>query len=466
VTDPSPRDPDAWARHEAELRKLRKINRVLMDRVERDMDAQGGDAYSLFRTAITLEARVSERTTELTKLTHQLMHEISERRQIEKALLAAKAEAEQANLGKTRFLAAAMHDLCQPLNAARLFLGALADEVESDRHRDLLGRINSALDTVDELLGTLLEISKLDSGVWPVTLGNFAIGPMLSRLAEEYRPQAHAAGLDLRVVACSAIVHTDQHLFERILRNLISNAIRYTAEGRVLIGCRRHGTRLAVQVWDTGVGIPSQMQRQIFEEFQRLGNAPRREGKGLGLGLAIVDRIARLLDFGVEVKSHVGRGSCFSVTVPISAAANGPDWAPPDTIRIEPPGLDGKTIVVVDNDEIAIDGMRAVLDGWGCHLVGAASWQEAVQRLTADALVPDLVVADYHLDHGTYGTDVITALRSRYGNDLPALVVSGDRSTQLRASLKASGYAFLAKPVSPARLRAMMSYLVSPPADE
>ncbi|PPQ27330.1 ATP-binding response regulator [Rhodopila globiformis] len=465
MTDLPPHDPDAYARHEAELRKLRKINRVLMDRVERDMDAQGGDAYSLFRTAITLEARVSERTTELTKLTHQLMHEISERRQVEKALLAAKAEAEQANLGKTRFLAAAMHDLCQPLNAARLFLGALADEVASDRHRDLLGRIDSALDTVDELLGTLLDISKLDSGVWPVTLGNVASGPILARLAEEYRPQAHAAGLDLRVVACGAIVHTDQHLFERILRNLISNAIRYTAEGRVLIGCRRQGTRLAVQVWDTGVGIPSQMQRQIFEEFQRLGNAPRREGKGLGLGLAIVDRIARLLDLGIEVKSQVGRGSCFSVMVPIGTAANGPDWAPPDR-RIEPPGLDGKTIVVIDNDEIAIDGMRAVLNGWGCRLVGAASSQDAEERLAADALVPDLVVADYHLDHGTYGTDVITALRSRYGNDLPALVVSGDRSTQLRGSLKASGYAFLAKPVSPARLRAMMSYLVSPPTDE
>ncbi|MFL5255271.1 MAG: sensor histidine kinase [Rhodopila sp.] len=367
MTDLPPHDPDACALHEAELRKLRKINRVLMDRVERDRDSQGGDACSLFRTAITLEARVSKCTTELSKLTHQLMHEISERHEAEKALLAAKAEAEQANLGKTRFLAAAMHDLCQPLNAARLFLGALADELESERHRDLLGRIDSALDTVDELLGTLLDISKLDPGVWPVTLGNVAIGPMLSRLAEEYRPQAHGAGLDLRVVPCGAIVHTDQHLFERVLRNLISNAIRYTAEGRILVGWRRRGNHLIVQVWDTGVGIPTQMRRQIFEEFQRLGYAPRREGKGLGLGLAIVDRIARMLDLGIEVTSTVGRGSCFSVMVPIAAATDDPAWVPVETIRIEPPGLKGRTIVVVDNDEFAIDAMRAVLNGWGCH---------------------------------------------------------------------------------------------------
>ena len=147
-------------------------------------------------------------------------------------------------------------------------------------------------------------------------------------------------------------------------------------------------------------------------------------------------------------------------------ATGDPACAPAETVRIEPPGLNGKTIVVVDNDKFAIDAMRAVPNGWGCHLVGAASWQEAVERLTADALVPDLIVADYHLDHEIYGTDVITTLRHRYGNKLPALVVSGDRSVQLRASLKASGHAFLAKPVSPARLRAMMSYLVNPPTDD
>jgi CheY-like chemotaxis protein len=390
------------------------------------------------------------------------MHEVAQRRQAEKALLAAKAEAEQANLGKTRFLAAATHDLYQPLNAARLFLGALADGALTERSRELVGRIDAALDTVDELLSTLLDISKLDAGAWPVTLGNHAIGPLLDRLGEEYRPQANAAGLDLHVVPCSAIVRTDRRLFERVLRNLISNAIRYTAEGRVLIGCRRGAQRLAVQVWDSGIGIPEPMQREIFEEFRRLGGAPRRVGDGLGLGLAIVDRIARLLDLGVEVTSAVGRGSCFSVSVAIGTAVTGEDM--PEDAPAAPPRLQGKCVVVIDNDASALDGLRAVLDGWGCRLVAAASGEEAVQRLASAATVPDLVVADYHLDGGALGTTAIEALRARYGTRLPALVISGDRSAELRNVLKASGHAFLAKPASPARLRAMMSYLVSPPS--
>jgi signal transduction histidine kinase len=211
---------------EAELAKLRKINRVLMHRVERDVDAQGGDAYSLFRTAITLDARVGERTAELTKLTHQMMHEIAQRRRAEADLLAATAEAERANIGKTRFLAAASHDLQQPLNAARLFLGALADEVATPRARELLGRVDAALDGFDDLLGVLLDISRLDAGAWPVSIADVAVEPLLTRLVAEYRPQAEAAGLQLRVVCSGAVILSDRHLLERVLRNLLSNAIR------------------------------------------------------------------------------------------------------------------------------------------------------------------------------------------------------------------------------------------------
>ena len=446
----------------AELQKLRKINRVLMDRVERDMDAQGGNSYALFRTAITLETQVSERTAELTKLTHQLMHEVAQRRQVEKALLGAKAEADQANLGKTKFLAAASHDLSQPLNAARLFLGALCDEVATDRARELAGRIDAALDTVDELLNALLDISRLDAGAWPVNLTDVEIGPMLARLADEYRPQAQAAGLDFRVVRSHARVRTDRHLFERVLRNLISNAIRYTAEGRVLIGCRSRGDRVLVQVWDSGIGIPEQMRDEIFREFQRLGNAPRRDGKGLGLGLAIVDRISRLLDLDVKVTSAIRRGSCFSIGTARSTQAVSLETrasaAPPL------PSLSGKCVVVIDNDQAAVDAAHAVLDGWGCRFVGATSSGDALEQLAVTRLKPDLIIADYHLDNDRRGTEAIEMLRARYGRDLPGVVVSGDRSADLKNSLKTAGFAFLAKPASPARLRAMMSYLVSPPA--
>lgn len=448
---------------ETELRKLRKINRVLMDRVERDMDAHGGNAYGMFRTAITLETQIRTRTAELTALTRQLSHEVFERRQAEAALLAAKAEAERANLGKTRFLAAATHDLYQPLNAARLFLGALGVENGAGKRRDLVERIDSALDTVDELLAALVDMSKLDSGAWPVAIHTVAIGPMLARLAAEYRPQAQSHGLDLRVVPSTALIRTDRALFERVLRNLLSNAIRYTAEGRVLAGCRRRAGSLRVEVWDTGVGIPDFMHRKIFEEFERLENAPRRSGAGLGLGLglAIVDRIARLLDLGVDVTSSLGSGSCFSVTVPLSTERGGDDPAVLDPADVR--SLAGSTIVVIDNDPSALEAARVLLEAWGCTVIGAAGWRQASAWLDAADEMPDLIVADYHLDAGTDGPEAIEALRERYGRGIPACVMSGDRSAATRLTLKASGYPLLAKPVSAARLRAMVSYLVRPP---
>lgn len=445
---------------EVELRKLRKINRVLMDRIERDMDAQAGNAYSLFRTAITLDAKVSERTAELNRLTHQLMQEISQRRQAERALLAAKAEAEQANLGKTRFLAAASHDLHQPLNAARLFLGALADEVCSERGQELLGRVDAALDTVDDLLCALLDISKLDAGAWPVSLDDVALAPLLLRLGAEYGPQAQAVGLALRVVPCDAVVFTDRHLFERLLRNLISNAIRYTAAGRVLVGCRRRADHVRVEVWDTGVGIPESKRRLIFQEFQRLGNTPRKESKGLGLGLTIVERIARLLDLRIGLDSRVGSGSCFSVSVPYGTTL--PAARPPDApVEAVPAGnLAGRCIVVIENDTEVLEGMQALLGSWQCRLIGARSVSDVPAALASAGLVPDLLVVDYHLDDGANGVEAIATLRAQFGERLPALVISSDHTAELRSQLKASGHAFLAKPIGPARLRAMMSYLL------
>lgn len=367
--DEDPRD--------AELRKLRKINRVLMDRVERDMDVHGNNAYSLFRTAITLETEVSERTAELATLTHQLMQEISRRRQIEKALTLAKAEAEDANLGKTRFLA--------------------------------------------------------------------------------------AAGLDLRAVPSSAVVHTDRLLFERGLRNLISNAIRYTAEGRLLIGCRRRPGRVAVQVWDSGIGIPEAMRQEIFREFKRLGNAPRQDAKGLGLGLAIVDRIARLLDLGIEVESIVGRGSCFTLTVASGNTADAVAEPEKPAAWAASPILGGTCIVVVDNDAAALDAMRSVADGWGCRLVAAPTADAALAQLEAACWTPDLVVADYHLDAGRTGTNTVHALRERYGAGLPSLIVSGDHSAETATLVRDAGLPFLSKSAGPARLRAMISFLVKPP---
>ena len=457
---------------ERENAKLRRINRVLMDRIERDSDTQGGDAYSLFRTAITLEAKVGERTAELQQLNRQLLREIAERSDTERRLLSAKAEAEQANLGKTRFLAAAGHDLHQPLNAARLFLGALAEVVTDEHARELLARADTALDAMDNLLGTLLDISRLDAGAWPVSRVNVPLAPLLAAIAAEYRPQAEAVGLELHVVPSGRTVYTDRVLLERALRNLVSNAIRYTAHGRVLVGCRRRGDAIRLEVRDTGVGIPPERRAEIFEEFHRLGNTPRRDDEGLGLGLAIVQRIARLLDLGIELNSEVGCGSLFTlvvplghgpvaVTAPLQAVASGQDGA-----------IAGRCIVVLDNSADVLDGMRALLETWECCVITALTPAQALEELDLLLRSPDIIVADYHLDDGQTGTAAVAALRSHYARAIPALVISSDRSHELRSRMKAQGFMFLPKPTSPSRLRAAIAFalrtaphgIASPPA--
>jgi signal transduction histidine kinase len=455
---------------EAENRKLRKINRVLMDRVERALDTPTGNAFSLFQLAITLESKVGQRTVELSTLAQTLRHEISERREAEAALSIAKAEAEQANLSKTRFLLAASHDLHQPLNAARLFLGALADELSGERPRELVERIEAALDSVDDLLSALLDISRLDAGVWPVHPESFPLAPLLARLAREYLPQAQALGLAMRVVPSSLVVHTDRRLLERVMRNLISNAIRYTASGRILVGCRRRGADICLEVADTGIGIPDEKRQLIFEEFRQLGNNPRRDDKGVGLGLAIVDRIVRLLGLSIAVQSRPGRGSRFAVRVPLGVAgAEDPATpaAPPLLAgNLLASNLGGRVVVVVDNDEAVQAAMATLLQGWGCTLAIAASAAEAIERLDALGRPPDLIVADYHLDGrhldgGNLGTAAIDSLRRRFGAAVPALVISSNRSETLEADIRALGHGFLGKPVAPAKLRAMLSYLLS-----
>ena len=429
-----------------ELAKLRKINKVLMDRVEREMDAQSGTAFSLFQTAITLESRVSERTTELTRLTQRLLSEISERREAEKALLLATAEAEQANISKTRFLAAASHDLNQPLNAARLFLSALEDEVGAGRPRELVDRVTAALGVVSEMLDTLLEISKLDAGAWPVQPSSFPIAPLLARMASEYGPQAAACGIELRHVACVAALHTDRAMLERILRNLISNAIRYTVTGRILIGCRRGAGMLRIEVWDTGIGIPAYQIGDIFQEFRQLGNNPRRD-KGIGLGLAIVDRIARVLDLPLSVKSRLGFGSCFAVSVPL-----GEPLAPAVSALS---GIAGRTIVVVEPDQAALGPITALLRSWGCVVMSATTCKAALDLSGR----PDLIIADHAAPTCQVAPEAVRALQNRFG-PVPALILSNDRSDSMKAQMRALGGEMLPKPAAPAKLRSMLSYLL------
>jgi signal transduction histidine kinase len=456
---PALEDPRIAALQE-EIRKLRVINDVLIERVEREMDPRVDSAFSRLYQAIALESSVSQRTEALTALTRRLTHEISERREVEAALQEAKAAAERANLSKTSFLAAASHDLNQPLNAARLFLGALAEELPPGRPRELTDRIESALDTMNHMLTALMDISKLDAGVLRADITDFALRGLLETLVQECQPQAMAHRIDLRLMQTSAIVRTDRHLLERILRNLIGNAIRYTKSGTVLIGCRNRSAGVRIDVIDTGIGIPREKFRTIFTEFHQLGNNPRNSDKGVGLGLAIVDRIARLLACPVDVASEVGRGSRFSITVPAGQRIDQQPAARPS--GSPPSAVDFATclVVVVDNDPKLLEGMQSLLHSWNCRVIGANSAADALSRLGSFPQAPDIIIADFHLDGGAYGTDAIHLIQSRYGARIPSLIITGDSSARLRGDLRASGHTVLAKPLAPSRLRALMSHML------
>jgi signal transduction histidine kinase/CheY-like chemotaxis protein len=424
--------------------KLKKIVRALMERVERSTDAQG-NAFSLFQAAITLENTVRQRTAELQTLNAELR--------------LAKIEAERANASKTKFFAAASHDLLQPLNVARLFTDALAERRHDAESAAIVQRIDEALDGAENLLGTLLEMSKLDAGALVAEPSDFPIDGLLRRLGNDYSIQAEERNLRLRVVACDAIVHTDPRLLERVLRNLVSNALRYTNQGGVLVGCRRRAGALRVEVWDTGIGIPEDRVGEIFEEFRQLAVAGRPR-EGVGLGLAIVERIARLLELKTDVRSRPGRGSVFALDVPLGDVAR---YRPPSPHRphqtLNP--LAGKIALLVDDDPGALEGLELVMRGWGCETRRAASVREALATCGGAARPPDVIVADYHLGQGTTGLDAIARVRESVEARVPGIIVTGERRSELDELAAAHGCWLLTKPARLDRLRALLHHLAS-----
>jgi signal transduction histidine kinase/CheY-like chemotaxis protein len=406
-----------------------------------------------------LERRVVERTAELTELNRKLRQEIFERAAAEEALRLAKAEAEEANLGKTRFLAAASHDLLQPLNAARLFVAALSERSLPDKEREFVSRIDGALESVEALLGTLLDISKLDAGAVTVEKTDFCIGDLLSALGQDYAPIAKEAGLDLTVMPCSAVIRSDPALLSRILRNFVSNAIRYTPSGRVLLGCRRRGDRIRIEAWDTGIGIPPGCINEIFDEFRQLNGQDHCKEKSFGLGLAIVKRISRVLGHPIDMRSQLGKGSVFTVEAPVGSLACALPGG--DIARLDPNDtFAGAFAVVIENQDSILEGMRELLQGWGCGVLTAADGRTATLELARVGRVPDIVIADYHLDDGLTGVAVIEQIRDACGKDLPAMIITADRSPALVELARRHGHHLLKKPLKPAKLRALMSHLL------
>ncbi len=425
-----------------------------------DITTQRRTSEALKNAYKHMEQRVHERTGELTALNHQLRVEIEERGLAEKNLLEAKREAEQANVSKTKFLAAASHDLLQPLNAARLFVTALLDKELPEQERRLAQSLSYSLTDVETLLGTLVDISKLEAGIVEPVLDHFLINDLLRNLANEFEQQASRAGLGFRFVPCQLTVHSDSQLLARILRNFLTNAIRYTDSGRLLLGCRRRGDQLEIQVWDTGVGIPADQMQEIFEEFKRINPVSKREEKGLGLGLAIVDKLSRVLDHEVRVASRPGAGSVFSVCVPLGTSPSA-DTSPASRwgASLETP-LAGRSVLVLDNEQAICDGMALVLEGWGCEVVTACTVEDvqALPGLADDP--PDLLILDYHLDDGVTGLEAEQEIRKLLGHKVPCLMITADYGNALRQELKALGFLLLNKPIKPLKLKSVLAYML------
>jgi len=384
-----------------------------------------------------LEARVAERTAELNT---------------------ARDEAERANRAKTRFLAAASHDLRQPLQAQVLFHELIVRRARDPALAPQLERMGRALAAQQQILDTLLDVSRIDAGMIAVDRHAFALAPLVERLAQEFGPQAAAKGLALRTVPCTAFVDSDPALLERIVRNLLGNAVKYTDRGRILIGCRRAGAVRRLQVWDTGPGIPGDKLTVVFEEFRQLDNPAGDRNRGLGLGLSIVERLARLLGHRVAVRSRVGRGTVFEVELPVAARPE-PAAVPaaPDPAAAAHP--DAGLVALVDDDRAVLEALTLSLEDAGYAVAAAGDGEALLARLQGLGRAPEVIVADDRLGRGRTGREAIAAVRAAFGRPIPALLITGDTSPDRLRALSATGLEVLHKPVSPGRLAAAVAAL-------
>ncbi|GLK54358.1 Na+/proline symporter/signal transduction histidine kinase [Methylopila capsulata] len=393
-----------------------------------------------------LERRVRERTRELTRLNQELAR--------------AKTVADEANISKTRFLAAASHDILQPLNAARLFATSLVERTTPEEDFGRLSRnVDASLDAVEEILSALLDISRLDTGAMKPELSVFRLDEITGQLGREFAPVAADKGLKLAVVPTSLAVRSDRRLLRRLLQNLVSNAIKYTPAGRVIVGVRRlPDSRIRVEVWDTGLGIASGQQQLVFREFKRLEQGAK-VAPGLGLGLSIVERIARVLDHPLTLRSKPGMGSVFSIELPTSVALPAPKPAE-GLVGARGAALVGLVVLAIDNEPAILDGMATLLSGWGCTALTAANQREAEALMRARKLTPDALLADYHLDEAD-GLEAIVNLRWKLGQPIPAILITADRSPGLREQAAEKDVQVLPKPIRPAALRALLAQLLA-----
>lgn len=380
-------------------------------------------------------------------------HEIKKNLLTSKSLATQKEEADEANLSKSKFLAAASHDLRQPLHALTLFTSVLDKRIRGEDERDMIKNIKRSVVSLESLLNSLLDISKLDANTVQVDKQDFKISFLLNQLSAEYLPQAKNKGLHWRCEPCDYMVRSDPVLLETILRNLMSNAIRYTQKGEVSVECYADNLNVIIEVKDTGVGISEDQQEIIFQEFEQLENSAE-ENKGMGLGLSIVDRLSRLLGHAVEIKSKPGAGSRFIVTLPLSKASHCSLEEPKDSPAYET-NLTDVLVLVIDDDKSIREGMKALINDWGYSVILASSEAQAIKKLSAHRC-PDVIISDLSLGNGLTGIQAIQSIRKVFVHNIPAIIVSGDTSVNKLNEVQQSGLSLLHKPVPPARLHAFI----------
>lgn len=375
-----------------------------------------------------------------------------------------KDEAERANLAKSKFLAAASHDLRQPLHALTLFTSVLNESNQTPANRKVVAQIDSSVHALEALFNALLDISRLDAGTMQVEKQHFRLQPMLDRLRNDFEPQSNEKGIHLLLPDCNDVLFSDPSLLEQILRNFISNAIRYTEKGEVRVDCETHDGKLLISIKDTGISIPPDEYARIFNEFHQLNNPERDRSKGLGLGLAIVRRTADLLGHPIDVHSEKGKGSVFSIMVEIGNRTEVVEDIKADST--DTPLTGRPALFVIIDDEVSVRaGMQERLTRWGYNVITAADQDEAINELRRSGMTPDGIIADYRLPNNRTGIDAINAIHAEYGDDIPALIISGDTAVEQLREVNDSGHLILHKPAAPAKLRTFLRNIQRHAAD-
>ncbi len=465
------RDPDSWA-------KILRRGGVVQERFRRpdgvsldihvhalpdngfivsisDVTVETEAAEARARINQTLERRVQERTAELTEANRLLRIQSDEQAKIEEALRLAKEAAEVAHASKTRFLAAASHDLLQPINAVKLYISTLKDKLSEPGAADTVERISRSFTSIESLLHALLDISRLDSPGAEFNVTSFCLSDPLQSLAADLAPLAVEKGLGLTILPSSCWVTSDQRYLMRCVQNLVVNAIQYTETGRVLVGCRHAGGKVRIEVWDTGIGIAEADQVRIFSEFARVSNS--RGGPGMGLGLSIVERACRHLGHRVQLTSRPGKGSVFSIELPV--AQPGVEISAGGTTHEQmPQGALDLIVMMIENDADVLHATTQKLDSWGASVLATASTKGALDLMHGLGTAPDIILADYQLDDGDDGIEAIRALRTAAGHDIPAIVITANRSKALLQLGEKMGFSVLTKPVQLSRLRALIGW--------